>query len=490
MNYLRFIRKYPVLAALVIARNVSNIPELESVIDTLAQDITNPEVTKWLKSNLRNYLIRDYEKVAPVKKVEDTAPDWLKKAVEENKEVFEVKLDRTFLDKIKHALDYLKSPEAPAKLDRVTVPEAIKQSQDWVKKLIKKKTDDTIAKEGEKIIKVYPDGFSWRELTTKEALDREGSAMRHCVGSYWNQVQSGTQIWSLRDPNNGPHCTLELKNQEVRQIKGKNNGPVVDKYHSYVKDILTTDLSDWEVDEDDLHNIKLVKIDGKTFSYEDLIKDPEAIIKKFFRGHIPERGISRDADGIIAHLFLDELTKFLEDTIGKSKIPEGIEFLNDFDLDVPIRLGDESYAIEDLLNKLEDKYPKTFENLITKIEEYSEQEDLEISDIANDPDLFPDEFTDCLVSSLSDGYTVGTYPLAAKYVANQLSWSNGAFVKYKDGIFNLHIPWEVLIEDATGGSYFELNKGRDRDGFNYSYDDDAGFERFVDMLHEYNYWVD
>lgn len=39
--------------------------------------------------------------------------------------------------------------------------------------------------------------------------DLEGALMRHCVGSYAEQVrQGGLQIYSLRDPQNHPKVTL------------------------------------------------------------------------------------------------------------------------------------------------------------------------------------------------------------------------------------------------------------------------------------------
>jgi hypothetical protein len=51
--------------------------------------------------------------------------------------------------------------------------------------------------------------------------------MSHCVASYYGR---DTVIYSLRDSNNNPHCTIEDGNQ----IKGKGNGSVDPKYIDYV----------------------------------------------------------------------------------------------------------------------------------------------------------------------------------------------------------------------------------------------------------------
>ena len=51
--------------------------------------------------------------------------------------------------------------------------------------------------------------------------------MRHCVASYHG---NNTEIYSLRDKNNMPHCTME----KDQQIKGKGNGSINPKYINYI----------------------------------------------------------------------------------------------------------------------------------------------------------------------------------------------------------------------------------------------------------------
>ena len=64
------------------------------------------------------------------------------------------------------------------------------------------------------------------KLTTPEALDYESKIMGHCVGSgaYDRRMQTGSiEIYSLRDDNNEPHVTFEVKDHAIHQCKGKEN---------------------------------------------------------------------------------------------------------------------------------------------------------------------------------------------------------------------------------------------------------------------------
>lgn len=74
----------------------------------------------------------------------------------------------------------------------------------------------------------------WVKVKSKEAYEREGKLMGHCVANYY-QRSSETTIYSLRDEENRPHCTIEMTGKEIRQIKGRANGEVVPRYHSTLR---------------------------------------------------------------------------------------------------------------------------------------------------------------------------------------------------------------------------------------------------------------
>src|SRR5262249_15447219 len=73
----------------------------------------------------------------------------------------------------------------------------------------------------------FKDGFKIVQLVGKNAYEREGYLMRHCVASYHG---SSKEIYSLRDQDDMPHCTME----KDQQIKGKGNGNIHPKYVGYV----------------------------------------------------------------------------------------------------------------------------------------------------------------------------------------------------------------------------------------------------------------
>jgi hypothetical protein len=102
--------------------------------------------------------------------------------------------------------------------------------------------------------------------------------MSHCVASYyWRNVN----VYSLRDKQNNPHCTIE----ENQQIKGKWNGKIDPKYINYVVKFLEKlGMTVWENEMKNLWYYKLDSIDewlkcDKTYNwyiYENnlnLIKD-------------------------------------------------------------------------------------------------------------------------------------------------------------------------------------------------------------------------
>ena len=86
----------------------------------------------------------------------------------------------------------------------------------------------------------------------------EGEHMGHCVGGYAQDVAEGrTEIYSLRDPNNKPHVTIEMHiretaktildktvdpntkpeyNVSVIQIQGKSDNEPIPEYRVLIKE--------------------------------------------------------------------------------------------------------------------------------------------------------------------------------------------------------------------------------------------------------------
>jgi hypothetical protein len=205
-----------VIRQVVYGRNIANQDIINRWLKTLKKETDKPQIHKWLKSNLRNYILNKYGMVTKVRVAKPKDPDWLKEAIDRGEEVFNVKIGRPFENEIKHVLDYFKS------LD-----------------------DRELNKLAKEIVRTYKDGFNWKRLLTAQALNREGRLMKHCVGSYANDVKKNrTRIYSLRDPENKPHLTVEMnpKLTEIQQMKGFANNPIKPKYISYAKDFIKNPL--------------------------------------------------------------------------------------------------------------------------------------------------------------------------------------------------------------------------------------------------------
>lgn len=80
------------------------------------------------------------------------------------------------------------------------------------------------------------------KLLSPSAVEFEGKAMKHCVGTYANRVASGhVVIYSVRDVETGlPVATFELDpdGKIANQLKGKYNGRVDPRYHKDIKQFI------------------------------------------------------------------------------------------------------------------------------------------------------------------------------------------------------------------------------------------------------------
>ena len=128
---------------------------------------------------------------------------------------------------IEHIIDYLVSDDAPRRLRKMSYDEAKNNAHKWNKKL-QKLGNSIVESDGDtELLKDFGDGFKIVKLIGKNAYEREGFLMRHCVASYYGK---DTEVYSLRDAKNMPHCTME----KDQQIKGKGNGSINPKYVGYI----------------------------------------------------------------------------------------------------------------------------------------------------------------------------------------------------------------------------------------------------------------
>lgn len=111
-----------------------------------------------------------------------------------------------------------------------TLPQAIVASDAWHKMMAEKGKNLTYEEKNIVYGPVWEDekfnGWTIQEVKTENDLEVEGNRMNHCVSSYCKDVQSGESIiYSLRDPNNEPHVTIEVTGdgKGIDQIQGNSN---------------------------------------------------------------------------------------------------------------------------------------------------------------------------------------------------------------------------------------------------------------------------
>jgi hypothetical protein len=105
-------------------------------------------------------------------------------------------------------------------------------------------------------ILLLQNGFSIVQLKNQESRNYEGKLMRHCVSTYTDE----SEIYSLRDKDNIPHCTLEMKDNFICQIKGVGNGTVSPKYVQYVLEFL--DFKNADIEPFEMENLGYFQLDS------------------------------------------------------------------------------------------------------------------------------------------------------------------------------------------------------------------------------------
>lgn len=131
---------------------------------------------------------------------------------------------------IEHIIDFLSSDMAPTRLRKMSYSQAKAGADKWNELLQKRGASIQETDADVKPFIKLKSGYRFVQLITKAAYDREGALMRHCVGNYYGK--NDVKIYSLRDPLNNPHCTIEVVGdaKSINQIKGKGNGSIHPDY--------------------------------------------------------------------------------------------------------------------------------------------------------------------------------------------------------------------------------------------------------------------
>ena len=221
-DYMTGIENEP--AFVLVDRNAPNLPGWVEIVFAKGKNVYDFDATK-MSDKLRDEIItvRDY--------LYDIAGQYVDKIAE---------IARKTKKKPKIRYDYLKTSN-----EYVTFEMALAAARDWhehigenLAKLNKSKEMFQKSLVGAVHVMDLCDGLSAYQLTTPEALDFESEYMGHCVGlgGYDQGLKDGRiKIYSIRDERGEPHCTIEVRGNDIEQIKGKLNRAPIHKYIPGIK---------------------------------------------------------------------------------------------------------------------------------------------------------------------------------------------------------------------------------------------------------------
>lgn len=164
--------------------------------------------------------------------------------------------DITRID-IENMVHWLEQYDRPELIKNFSVDKVLNSSKKWMVKLTQSGEQVTESLEDIEVVVELSDGYKLVKLIGEKSYRFEGNRMQHCVASYYGKSSS---VYSLRDSKGLPHCTIEIGEGRVRQIKGKQNRFVVSKYVPYVIEGLSALNLNLEDSHADMSNLGLLKI--------------------------------------------------------------------------------------------------------------------------------------------------------------------------------------------------------------------------------------
>lgn len=260
----------------LIARNVYFTPDAENYLNQLLTLTTKPKVISFIKGNLRNYIINDF-KAPRIKRLPANPPKWMLNKDLKKDEIYLIKFTNADKKTFQTWIEYLNSVPENKDLSRIAISDLEDAVEEW--------EESQVTRERKiKIIHEYPDGYKWVNVYGLFSLDRESTLMQNCVRQFFpNVYKKEMAIYSLRDPNNRPHCTLAIDHHIVTEIRGKNNKCPKEKYVKYVEDFLNKKYVRYKgISHIDLMDAGLLYQDKKIYSFYDLPENFVAKPKKLF----------------------------------------------------------------------------------------------------------------------------------------------------------------------------------------------------------------
>lgn len=161
---------------------------------------------------------------------------------------------------VEHILDWLENTDEKITI-RISFQQALEKANKWVEKINKLNEEGITGPGVVEVMMSFDKGYKVVLLNDEMSYKWEGYHMGHCVASYFGR---DAKIYSLRDSNNIPHCTIEFRHRYISQIKGRGNGAIKPSLISYV--IKFVESIDCTINEYELKNLGYLKFNPSEVS--------------------------------------------------------------------------------------------------------------------------------------------------------------------------------------------------------------------------------
>lgn len=229
---------------------IRNIVNSNQIDNELSNFITSknldsfPNIKKWVKTVVRNYILQKLEIKTIVDK--DRLPSEILEVV--NKKNIQppyhiVELPPSFIESISHTVDYLKSSfEISKDLSRISWSQSQINAKVWLEERLRNLSTQEDFENVVTIKEFSKDGddYRWVNIRSHKALQRESKLMSHCIETYWeldypetDVIKQETPYYSLRNKNNKPIVTL-FRETEPKMVKSFSNSNPTGKEYDFI----------------------------------------------------------------------------------------------------------------------------------------------------------------------------------------------------------------------------------------------------------------
>ena len=237
---------------LLLENNVYNIKlpykevSIVHYLKTYATAVGDRALAKMFIQKVSKLLVSNNKYLSAVRELPQDAPDWAQQALA-NQELMAFQPTDELNREIEHITHYLsalvvdrtnttdndKKVKAEREINSFhkngSLEEIVKKSQEYFKRGTGDRNTDGM-------VEIHEfQGNKWYLLQTPEAFQREGQTLQNCIGGHYtpaNCKSAGESIVVMRKRNGETVIGARIKNKdnELQEMKGKNNRPPVDRY--------------------------------------------------------------------------------------------------------------------------------------------------------------------------------------------------------------------------------------------------------------------